>query len=335
LNKLNIIGIIMILFAIFIYATNLLDHIILSITYPFLEGSSKGKSIILFALMGSFLLFYPLFKPKGLLGKKISSLNPKFEFDGQKYLKFTIITIFFTYLIGIIIEIWIRIKMGVSIFTIFTAYNSDGFSSTAITHSHAFKSVLGFVLHSLGIHFSSSINAGDPLALYTIPLSLIILITFPLIYIAGITALSGKRNIHKVIMAFALTILFIGMLDGGIFDFPSWIGLFILLGVYFVKKPYLKNISKPMLIIGLLIILRLSISFFGTNADYHEITIINPSNDINLSGYDVLSVQKEGNKMIVKVPGNIFDKTLLLNLTADLKGKCSGFFLSWNVYSYV
>lgn len=325
----------MIIFAIFLFATNYLDQIILSITYPFLEGSSKGKSIILFAVMGSFLLFYPLFKSNGLIGKKISSLSPKLRFDTQKYLKFTIIAIFFTYLIGLLIEIWIRIKMGVSLFTIFTAYNSNDYSSTAITHSHVFKSVLGYVINSIGIHYPSSINAGDPLAIYTLPLSLIILITFPLIYIGGITALSEKRDIYKVLMAFALTILLIGMLDGGLLDFPSWIGLLILLGIYFIKKPYLKNLSKPMIIVGLIIILRLSISFFGTNAEFHEITIINPSENINLNGYDVLSIQKEDNKMIVKVPGNIYDKKLLLNLTSDLKGKCSGFFLSWNVYSYI
>lgn len=325
----------MILFAIFIFATNLLDHIILSITYPFLEGSSKGKSIILFAVMGSLLLFYPLFRSDGLIGEHIFSLSPKLEFNSQKYLKFTLILMFFTYLIGQLIEMLIRVKMGVSLFTIFTAYNSSGFSSTAMTHSHAFKSVLGFVLQSGGIHFSSTINAGDPLAMYTLPLALIVLITFPLIYIAGITALSERRDLIKVIMAFALTILFIGMLDGGILDFPSWIGLFILLGIYFIKKPYLRNVSKPMIIIVILFLLRFSVSVFGTNTEFHEITIIDPSDNINLNGYDVLDVQKEGNKMIVKVPGNLFDKTLLLNLTSDLDGKCSGFFLSWNIYSYI
>ncbi|MGZ7108168.1 MAG: hypothetical protein ACXVHW_04290, partial [Methanobacterium sp.] len=118
-------------------------------------------------------------------------------------------------------------------------------------------------------------------------------------------------------------------------DFPAWIGLFGLLVIYFIKKPFSpRNLSKPVIIIGLIIILRLSISVFGSNIDYHEITIIDPSENIDLSGYDVLSIQKEGNKMIVKVPGNTFDKSLLLKLIPDLKGKCSGFFLSWNAYSW-
>ncbi|MGZ7159163.1 MAG: hypothetical protein ACXVHR_01650 [Methanobacterium sp.] len=333
-NKLSIIGIFMIIFAVFLFATHYLDRIILIITYPLLEGSSEGKSVLLFGLMGSFLLFYPLFKSNGIFGKKISSFSP-LKVEGQKYLKFTIITIFFTYLVGLLIEIWIRIKFGVSLFTIFVSYNSNDFSTTALTHSHVFKSVLGSIIHLMGINISSGINTGSSLLQYTIPLSFIVLITFPLIYIAGIIALSEKRDLYKVILAFALTLSFIGMLDGGLLDFPAWIGLFGLLVIYFIKKPFSpRNLSKPVIIIGLIIILRLSISVFGSNIDYHEITIIDPSENIDLNGYDVLSIQKEGNKMIVKVPGNTFDKSLLLKLIPDLKGKCSGFFLSWNAYSW-
>jgi len=326
----------MILFAGLLFVTNFLDQIMLTLTYSFLEGSSQGKSIILFAVMGSLLLFYPLFKSNGLFGKIISSINPHLKINGQKYLKFAIITIFFTYLVGLLIEIWIRVKLGVSLFTMFVPYNSNEFSTTALNHSHVFKSVLGFVINSLGIHISSNINAGGPLAQYTIPMSLIILITFPLIYVAGITALSQKRDIYKVILAFVLTLSFIGILDGGLFSTPALIGLFGLLIIYFAKTPFSpRNLSKPVLIIILLIILRLSISIFGSNTDFHEITVINPSDNIDLKGYDVLSVQKEGNKMIIKVPGNIHDKVILLKLINDLKGKCSGFFLSWNAYSWV
>lgn len=326
----------MILFAGLLFVTKFLDNFILAITYHLLEGSSEGKSIILFGVMGSLLLFYPLFKSNGVFGKRISSLSPHLKIDSQKYLKFTIITIFFTYLVGLLIEIWIRIKLGVSLFTIFVSYNSNEFSTTALTHSHVFKSVLGFVINSLGMHISSGINAGGPLAQYTVPLSLIVLITFPLIYIAGIIALSGKRDIYKVILAFALTISFIGMLDGGMLNFPAWIGLICLLGIYFIKKPFsLLNVSKPMIILVLIIILRLSISVFGSNTDFHEITVINPSDNITFNGYDVLSVQKEGNKMIVELPGNLSDKPLLLKLIPDLQGKCSGFTISWNYKSWI
>ena len=337
LNKLNIIGIILILFAVLLTATSFLDSAILTLTYHLMEGSSKGKSIILFAVMGSLLLFYPLFKSNGLFGKRISTLSPRLKIDSQKYLKFTIITIFFTYIVGLLIEVWIRMKLGVSLFTIFVSYNSNEFSTTALTHSHVFKSVLGFAVHSLGIHISSNINAGVPLAQYTVPFSLIILITFPLIYIAGIIALSEKRDLYKVILAFALTLSFITMLDGGMLDYPAWIALTCLLLIYFgSKKPFsARNFSKSAIIMALIIILRVSVSVFGTNAEFHEVTIIDPSDNINLSGYDVLSVQKEGNRTIVELPGNLSDKPLLLKLIPDLKGKCSGFALSWNYKAWV
>ena len=336
LTKLNIIGIILILFAGLLAVTNFLDNIILALTYHLMEGSSQGKSIILFAVMGSLLLLYPLFQSNGLIGKRISSLNPHLKIESQKYLKFTIITIFFTYIVGLLIEVWIRIKLGVSLFTIFVSYNSDSFSTTALTHSHVFKSVLGFVIHSLGIHISSHINTGVPLAQYTTPFSLIILITFPLIYIAGITALSEKRDLYKVILAFALTLSFITMLDGGVLDYPAWISIFILLIIYFAKKPFSPlNLSKPMIIMALIIALRISVSVFGSNTEFHEVTIINPSDNINLSNYDVLSVQKDGNKTIIELPGNLSDKPLLLKLVPDLQGKCSGFTLSWNYKAWV
>ena len=337
LNKLNIIGIILILFAVILALTNFLDKLILEITYPFLEGSSQGKSIILFTVMGSLFLLYPLFNLKGIIGKRLSSINNLLKYDGKKYLKFTIITIFFTYIFGLLIEVLLRIKLGVPILTTFIAYNSNSYSSSAVAHSHVFKSVLGFIIQSLGIHINTGVNAGVPLIPYTIPLALIVLVTWPLIYIGGIIAISNQeRDLYKVILAFVLTLSLIGILDGGLFSTPAIIGLAGLLGIYFIKKPFSpRNLLKPSVIIIFLIILRFSLGLLGTNTEVHEITIINPADNIDLQGYNVLSVQKEQNKTIVTVPGNTNDKVLLTELTKTLKGKCSGFFLSWNILSYV
>ena len=327
----------MILFAVLLTLTNSLDKIILNITYPFLEGSSQGKSIILFSIMGSLLLLYPLFNLKGIIGKRISSINNLFKYDEKKYLKFTIITIFFTYMFGLLIEVLIRIKLGVPILTTFIAYGSNSYSSSAVAHSHVFKSVLGFIIQSMGIHINTGVNAGVPLIPYTLPLALIVLVTWPIIYFAGIIALSNqKRELYKIILAFVLTLSLIGILDGGLFSTPSIIGLSGLLGLYFIKKPFSpRDLLKPSAIIIFLILLRFSLGLLGTNTEVHEITIINPADNIDLQGYNVLSVQKEQNKTIVTVPGNINDKVLLTELTKTLKGKCSGFFLSWNILSYV
>src|SRR5664280_1920103 len=149
LNHLNIIGIIMIVFSILIFSTKFLDQLILNITYPFLEGSSEGKSILLFGIMGSFLLLYPLFHFNGIIMEKISSLNPSFQGNGNKYLKLLIIVVLLTYLLGITIEIIIRLKLGVSIFTTFVAMDpslaSTSITPVSYTHLRAHETVLDLV----------------------------------------------------------------------------------------------------------------------------------------------------------------------------------------------
>jgi len=358
----------MILFAIFIYTTNLLDHIILSITHLFLEGSSEGKSVILFFVMGNTLIFYPLFQQDGFTGNLIARSFPKLSFESQKYLKITILIMLITHLFGMILEIWMRTELGVSLFTTFVAF-SQNTSSTSITHSHVFKSVLGSFIELSGIYVPVYINTGVSLAQYFHSVAFSIFIAFPLVYLTGLTSLSQKENIYKIILTFGLTISLIGMLDGGLFSTPALLGLLILLSVYYMEKPfspkYLSKIqsqqklcfcsvkikdfdrilgpqnrrfyklTKPVIIILLLIILRVSIGLIGTNTEFHEITIVGPSENIYLNDYNVLSVEKKENKMIVKVPGDTSDKVLLHKLTEDLKGKCSGFFLSWNIYSWI
>ncbi|WP_052374302.1 hypothetical protein [Methanobacterium sp. SMA-27] len=156
-------------------------------------------------------------------------------------------------------------------------------------------------------------------------------------YIAGIISVANeKRLLYQILIAFALTVSMIGVLDGGLFSTPALIGLATLLGIYSIKKPFrAKDLLKPSLIIIILILLRVSLEIMGTSTEVHEITIINPSDNIDLQGYDVLNVQQMDNKTVVTVPGNTNDKVLLMKLSKDLKGKSSGFFISWNIYSFV
>lgn len=327
----------MILFAVLLVFTNFLDKIILMLTYHFLEGSSQGKSIILFTVMGSILLLYPLFEVNGFIGSKISNLGSIFKFEPKKYLKITICLLILTYLVGMLTELLIRYKFGVSPFNTFIAYNSNSYSSTALTHSHVFKSMLGLVISNLGIHINAGINAGVALIPYTLPLALIVFVTYPLIYIGGLIAVANeKRFLYQILLAFAVTVSLIGVLDGGLFSTPALVGLATLLGIYFIKKPFkAKDLIKPSVIIIILIILRVSLGILGTNTVSHEITILNPSDHIDLQSYNVTSIQKLDNKTVYSVPGNTNDKVLLMGLTRDLKGNGTGFFLSWNIYSFV
>jgi hypothetical protein len=325
----------MILFSVLIFSTKFLDTVILNITYPFLEGSSEGKSVLLFGLMGSILLLYPIFNLNGKLMQKIIGLNSAFNLDGNGYLKLVILVVLLTYLMGILIEIIIRIKLGVSIFTTFVAMDPSP-ASTSITHSHVFKSVLGDIISLTGFPIPGNIHTGTSLIHYTSPLSFIILISFPLTYLLGLISLNNRKNRYKVLLAFAVTTSLIGMIDGGLFSTPAIIGLSGLLGVYAIKKPFsTRDLLKPSFFIIILILLRIFIGILGSNVEYHEITFIDEKNPIDLNGYTIKSVEVEGNNTIVRISTDRSDKSILTDMVSRSKGNVAGITVSWNIFSWI
>ncbi len=324
----------MILFSVMVFSTKFLDSIILNITYIFLEGSSEGKSVLLFGIMGSMLLLYPLFNNNGRIMQKISSLSPA-NGNGNMYLKLAIIIVLLTYLIGILIEIIFRMKLGVSILTTFVAMDPSP-ASTSITHSHVFKSVLGDLISLVGVYVPGNIHTGTALIQYTSPLSLIVLITFPLTYLLGLISMNNRKNRYKVILAFAITTSLIGMLDGGLFSTPALVGLSGLLGIYAIKQPFsARDLLKPSFVIVLLIVLRVFIGIIGTNTEYHEITFLDETSPINLSGYTVISINSVDNKTTIRISSDRSDKTILTDMVQRSDGKVSGIILSWNIFSWV
>lgn len=335
LNYLNIIGIIMLLFSVLLFSTKFLDSTILKLTYPFLEGSSEGKSVLFFGLMGSMLLLYPLFSCDGRIMRKISGFNSSLMCNGKKYLKLVIIVVLTTYIIGIIIEILIRMKFGISPFTTFVAMNPSP-TSTSITHSHVFKSVLGDLIGLSGFHVPGSIHTGSSLVKYSSPMSFLILITFPLTYLIGLVSFNHRKYRYIVILSFAITTSLIGMLDGGLFSTPAIVGLAGLFGVYAIKQPFsLKNLMKPTVFIALLIVLRISIGLFGTNTDYHEITFLDEKSPVDLNGYSVNSIEVVGNETHIRISTERSDKTILTDMVNRSRGKTSGIFMSWNIFSWI
>ena len=324
----------MILFSVMVFSTKFLDSFILNITYIFLEGSSEGKSVLLFGIMGSMLLLYPLFNNNGRIMQKISSLSPA-NGNGNMYLKLAIIIVLLTYLIGILIEIIFRMKLGVSILTTFVAMDPSP-ASTSITHSHVFKSVLGDLISLVGVYVPGNIHTGTALIQYTSPLSLIVLITFPLTYLLGLISMNNRKNRYKVILAFAITTSLIGMLDGGLFSTPALVGLSGLLGIYAIKQPFsARDLLKPSFVIVLLIVLRVFIGIIGTNTEYHEITFLDETSPIDLSGYTVMSINSVDNKTTIRISSDRSDKTILTDMVQRSDGKVSGIILSWNIFSWV
>lgn len=330
-NRLGIVGIVMILFGLLLFKTEFLDQLVTSILWPLLSGSSKGKSVLLLVIMGSLLLLNPLINHPKIAGK-ITFIDFS---NGKKYIKFTVFLVLLTYLLGILIEVWLRLKYGVSIFTIFVSLNPD-VSSTSMMHSHVFKSVLGSIITSLGETAPSPIHTGNSLIQYVSPFVYFIIILFPLAYITGLLSLNKNRDIHKLSLAFAVSLSLIAMIDGGLFSQPAVIGLSGLLVMYFIKKPFSpRNLIKPVVIMSLIVLLGFALEIGGTNTAYHEITVINQTEEVDMAGYNALSINKMDNKTIIIIKPDTGDKDTLERLFKTFKGKADGFFITWNFLSYV
>jgi hypothetical protein len=132
---------------------------------------------------------------------RISSFSP----DGKRFLKWALFIILATYIAGILIELIIRAKYGVSFLTIFVSLNPNP-TTTSPMHSHVFKAVLGHLVGSLGGLIPSQIHTGSSLYQQVVPWAYLILITLPLAYLAGLFSIDRQRDVFKVIMVFALSL---------------------------------------------------------------------------------------------------------------------------------
>jgi len=329
INRLFIVGMLLTLIGILIYKSGFLDQLVTFILWPLLSGSSKGKTILLFVIMGSMLILNSIITYHKI-ASKITFLD---KWNANKYLKFTLILILSTYIISILIEVWLRLKFGVSIFTIFVAEDHTA-STTSIMHTHVFKSILGYL--PLGETSSSNINTAYSLLKYVYPYALIGFITISLAYITGLLSLDSRRDFHKIILVFALSLSIIAMMDGGIFSQPAIIGIFGLLVIYFLKKPFSpRNLIKPTLIILLIILIGFTLEIAGTNQDHHKLTVINQTGNVNMNGYHVSSIEKINNQTVYIIKPTTGDKQTLENLSNTFKDKSNGYFMTWNLFTYI
>jgi hypothetical protein len=229
-----------------------------------------------------------------------------------------------------LIELWLRLNFGVSLFTVFVSLDLDA-SSTSIIHSHVFKSALGSILSTLGAVLPSNVHTGDSLFRYISPLAYLIILTLPLTYITSLISMDNRMGHYRIIIAFAASLTLIGMIDGGLFSNPAIIGFAGLIGMYFIEKPFSpENLIKPSLIVLLIILAGLAIEIGGSNPANHQITLINQTEPIDWNGYNV---QNNGNNTYT-LYYNQNDKKNLVNLFSTVKGKADAFFITWNFYSY-
>ncbi|MBP2046522.1 hypothetical protein [Methanobacterium aggregans] len=332
IDRLGLTGIVLIILGGILLKTGFMDNAVATVFWPILEGSSEGKAVILLVMMGSLLLLSSLITSSSRLNPKIF---PGKWFNGRRYLLISLVTMFVTCVVGLLIEVWIRLKFNVSLFTVFTAMNPTP-STTSIMHTHVFKSVIGYMVSLMGETAPHHINTGLAIIQYSSPFAFLALVSLPLAYIAGLLAMTGMRDSYKVVTSFGLAVAIIGMMDGGMFSQPFLIGFGILLFIYSAKNSFSpRTLVKPVLIIFLIILAGFAIEIGGTNTDHYTLTVINQHEPVNMTSYNVTDVQHIDDKTIYTLKPSGGDKEIIKKVFVDFKGKADGSFMTWNFYSYV
>lgn len=243
IDRYTLFGIFFIFIAVSIFFTDVFNPFIRPITHLFLMGSSKGKDILFFLILGIFLIFSQLFEYNGNFRenkyiKKISSnkILSIFKLENNTYIKFSIFLILVTAILGLIMELIIRSQMGISPFTIFVAMDPTP-TTTSILHSHIYKSVIGgvigFILSNLSLGVPIGVNTGDSLYQYVPKLANIIIIVLPILFLSQLGSMKDRLAPSRLILIFASTIGLIGIFDGGLFSVPCAGAVYGMLLIYF------------------------------------------------------------------------------------------------------
>lgn len=328
MTKSIITGIILILLSFIVLVTNFVDAFVTSLLWPLLEGSSEGKTVIFLGLIGMTLILSSLIRQNKFIQEKLYK-NEEYHL---KYIAYTITILLIAALIGLAVEAYIRQQFGVSFFTILTSMDPNTSTSSPM-HSHAYKSVLGVFAN---LFVPSHINTGSSILRYAMPYVLVILILWPVSYILGLFGLSDMRDLHRIVSIIALNVALIGLLDGGIFSQPFLIGIGFLLLVYFSKgKIGLKYFIKPVIIMGYILLLGMIIEVGGSDTTCHTLTVINQTEPVDMSNYNVTSIEVNGDITTYKLNTSIADKQLIRDIFEKYKGKSNLTFMSWNFYTYM
>ena len=357
-NKTILVGVAFILLAGVIFLTNILNPIIRPVTYLFLMGSSKGKDIIFFGLLGLFLILSQVIKK---------------EIDTTKYLKVSMITGGLLLILGIVLEVLFRLQMGIKLNTVFCSM-TNGMSSTSILHTHLIKSILGAVLTQImGPFIQSDINTGVGLYAYVPSFAFLVILLIPVLFVAIVLSTQKRPWFTNFLIAFFSSCLIIGIVDGGMFATPSYVGILGLYLIYrngyylnyivgkllkdnslleeneliqpvyrnrgFSQKRFLFNRLGIYFFVILVILLRFTVAFAGAEPDYYTVDIANPSEDIDLGNISVEVIDNEHdnktNKTTYHIDPQYNEMKLINDLRTPLDNSCEYYTVSWNIYSYL
>ena len=357
-NKTILFGFIFILLAGVIFMTDILNPIIRPITYNFLMGSSKGKDIIFFGLLGLFLILSQVIKK---------------DINTTKYLKISIVIGAVLLISGILLEVIFRLQMGIGLNTVFCSM-SKTMSSTSILHTHLLKSILGALLTQImGPFIQSDINTGIGLYQYLPSFAFLVVLLIPVLFATIILASQKRPWPTNFLLAFFSSCLLIGIIDGGMFATPSYVGIF---GIYLVYRngyylnyfigtflgdkklleenesiqPPYKNpdfskiryvFNRFLIWFALLavILLRFTIAFAGAEPDYYTVDVANPAENLDLGNVstEILNYKHNSalNKTTYHIDSSYNEMELINDLKVPLNNSCEYYTVSWNIYSYL
>ena len=378
INKYIPLGILLIILGGSLYFLLGIDQFIRPFTQPVLMGSSKGKDILFFVLFGITIILSTLgdndkihsyFKNLGL---------PQMLKNKEFYLKLSLFLLILTAVMGLVAELILRNSLGITWNTIVVIMNPS-YTSTSILHSHLYKGIFGIIIGMFLTYIPSGIHTGSSLSAYTPDMISLLFILIPITYITMILSLQRRKVLTRLLLAFAITLAIIGIIDGGLFASPTILGIYGILIVIYngmildgisdylidkSKRENTKNTLKeeietiksilsgkirenkkstkkylkillPHIALILIIALRLSITFYGANADAYELDMYNADDNIDLNQYNALNLTEDENKTIVYLSNEYNEMELLNNLAVTLDGKCDWYSLTWNAYSYL
>lgn len=350
LNKTIMIGFILILLGGLIFLTDILNPVVRPVTHVFLMGSSKGKDIIFFGLMGLFMILSQIIEV---------------DVDSTKYLKISMAVGWLTLLLGIVLEVVFRLQMGIKLNTIFASM-TNVMSSTSIMHTHLLKSILGeAITQILGPFVQSNINTGAGLYQYVPSFGFLVILLLPVLFVTLILSMQKRPWFTNLLLAFFSSCLIIGALDGGLFSTPAIVGIFGLYLVYrngyylnyivgsalndknlldenesiqpvyrnrgFKEARFIFNRFLIYFVVIVFLILRFTIAFAGAQTEYYTVEIENITDNVDFAD---IPIEKVGDTTY-RVPSSYNEMELLNDLKIPLNNSCDYYTVSWNIYSYL
>lgn len=228
INKYIPFGIILIILGCSLYFLSGIDQFIRPFSQPILMGSSKGKDILFFVLLGVTIILSSLGDNEKVYDYFNKLQIPEMLKDKDFYLKLSLILFLFTAIAGLIVELYLRNSLGIGWNTILVIMNPS-LTSTSILHSHLYKGIFGIMVGMFLKYIPAGIHTGSSLSAYTPGIIGLLFILIPITYIAMVISNQRRKAAPRIFLAFVITIGIIGLIDGGLFGTPAIGGIYGLL----------------------------------------------------------------------------------------------------------